>query len=474
MIGRCWQPIAAAVVFAIGCPDGGGAGHDATPEDGGLDGGREPRPRDGGVPPPDGPSDAGVVEPRCDLGQPCTATRGCAVASACIEESSGTIGGPEDPIVGHPDGATAVPTRMWIDGYCTEVGNPDDDGCDPDADESCPCGVCLDLGRDATGLPLTLCAAGCTPSITENDCREGYRCLLGTDACLPGCSSDDECAIRRTEEGLVYDGEGMWTCNSTTYRCEHVPPEGAEAGVPCDRDAQCELYGRCLEEVYFPRWQGGYCVKSGCDVPGNACAGDGVCDSRAFGDATCLAPCEVAATDPAGDPFAPSRDCRAGYACAWGGSAGAGVDNGVCVPGNYNGVRVANVGASCDASGDAAECYSPFGLGTCRDWDGSDGPAAGYCTLFDCAAPGLDSETICGMDAVCAGVSGRDTTLCLETCESAADCGAGLGCWDTTSAGISTGGRSVCFAGCLEDGHCRSGESCVVSTGAVTGVCAPE
>ncbi len=461
-----WRPLAAAaVVCALGCPEGGDPESDTGRDDGGVDAGRDSGPRDGGDPLPDGPP-----EPTCDLGRPCTSARGCTSSPRCMDEESGTLGGPDDPIADHPAGDTSVPVTTWVDGYCTQVGTLESGGCDPDDDGSCGCGVCLVAGRDPAGATVTLCAAGCDPAVDENDCRDGYECVLGTGACLPGCSSDDECAVHRTADGLVYDVEGGWTCNPTTYRCEHVPPDGAEAGDRCDRDSQCELFGRCIDEADFPDWTEGYCLKSGCAVRGNECAGSGVCDSRAFGSAACLAPCEVGATAPADDPFAPARDCRAGYACLWRGTAGD--DNGVCVPGRYNDVRTANVGASCDATGDAAECYSPYGLGTCRDWDGA-GPGGGYCTLFDCGAPGVDSETVCGEGALCAGVATSDSTLCLATCAGAADCEDGWGCWDTTPAGISTGGRRVCFAGCLADEDCRAGESCAgVSTTSI-GECTP-
>jgi hypothetical protein len=299
--------------------------------------------------------------------------------------------------------------------------------------------------------------------------------------CLPGCRTDLECQVRRADtngDGVIdpydatYNPEGdrlkcetdvrAW-CDTATSRCRHEGTPGAQAGDPCTDDFECEADGECLpddgEESAFPD---GYCFKRGCELVGNECAGDGVCQDRAFGFAACLAPCEVAATDPEGDRFAPSRDCRPGYACFWDGTSGDVPDNGGCIPANESDVRTPNVG---DACGDDAECYSPFGLGQCRDLGAGD-----HCTLFDCGAPGMPAD-VCGDAALCAQVSGSAVSLCIATCLTAEDCLAGNGCWDTSVAGINTGGSAVCFPGCLEDAHCRATESCVGATMTSVGQC---
>jgi len=376
----------------------------------------------------------------CDVGDACTADRGCRASAMCL-------------VTGFPDG------------YCSQLAPIGMGGCDPEVEGSCgECGECVFAGSSG-GLEYTLCASRCTPSLTDNACRDGYECTLGGRVCLPGCASDADCG------DPAVDPAGTWTCNLDTHRCEHVPPDGAEAGIACTRDTECELRGRCLDEA-TTEWPEGYCIKLGCDVAGNECAGGGYCDERAFGLAVCLAPCEVGAAATVGDPFAASRDCRAAYACFWDGVSGPGEANGGCIPGTFNDVRVANVGATCDAAaGDAAGCWSPFGLGQCRDWDGAGGPGGGYCTVFDCAAPGIDDTTVCGDGGVCASVSGSVTTLCLEACATAEDCTAGYGCWDTGMAGITTGGEPVCFTGCLEDAHCRAGETCVGATMTMLGTC---
>jgi hypothetical protein len=207
-------------------------------------------------------------------------------------------------------------------------------------------------------------------------------------------------------------------------------------------------------------------------VPGNSCATGGVCDDRAFGIPVCLAPCQVAAPSTAGNIFSNARDCRTGYACFWDGVSGAVAGNGVCIPGSYNAIRTPNIGADCSGAsgtGDDSLCYSPYGLGQCRDWDGA-GAGVPYCTIFDCGAPGI-SSTVCGTGAVCASVTASPTTLCLETCTSASTCAPGYGCWDTTSAGIETGGVQVCYAGCMASTDCRTGESCIGASATTLGEC---
>ncbi len=205
--------------------DGGEADASASQDSGEADADHDAGQPDGGASPADG------SVPECDVGRPCTSALGCLHSPVCIGEESGMLGGLGDPIIGHPDGGTAVPYASWVGGYCT-TAPIDPDACDPDLEETCPCGVCVATGDDDAGVSARVCAAACEPSVTENECRDGYECVLGTGACLPGCSSDDQCAVHRTEHGLVYDVGGRWTCNPTTYRCEHVPPEGAEAGVP--------------------------------------------------------------------------------------------------------------------------------------------------------------------------------------------------------------------------------------------------
>jgi hypothetical protein len=465
----------------------GGAGVDGGPGfDGGsgVDGGPIIR-IDGGWGFDSGRRDAGPPPPGCDVGNACDPTRGCVSSPYCIDEFDGEIGGSSDPIMGLPGGGTAIPYTAWVDGYCSNVAAIDSGGCDPLDDLACggpACGVCLNSGQTSvSGSPVTYCTRACAPSLTSNPCRDTYACILGNDVCVPGCASHNECRVHRVDtnlngrldpydattnpggDRLAYDASTSAMCNFTTYRCTHNGTAGADAGDPCFHDFQCERNGDCVPDDGPPgNWPGGYCTKFGCDVPGNACAGGGKCQSRGLGISMCTDPCQVARTTSATDRFAPPRDCRAGYACFWDGVLGAVADNGACVPGNYNSVRTPNIGATCTTE---ASCYSPYGLGQCRDFG-----AGLHCTLFDCGAPGMPAD-VCGSAALCASVTGSTTTLCMETCTSASTCLPGSGCWDTTAAGIETGGVRVCFPGCLASADCRAGETCVGASATTVGTC---
>ena len=455
------------------------AGRDAGRRDAGFDAGR-----DSGPP-------LGVCR---DLGMACDPTLGCMLGE-CEDRlgAASTIGGSSDPILGHPGGASAtVMTDFLPNNYCTTepynlVGSG---GCDPDDPTTCGgCETCLSFGSDDAGNEYSMCMLTCTPSLTTNPCPEAdQECSLGSKVCLGGCDSDDQCALYRDDtngNGTIdpydpvsnpsgdnwrYDTTGSWTCNTTTRRCEHTPPAGANAGDACTRDSQCELYGRCVTAPETDgEWPGGYCIKFGCDVPGNSCASGGVCDDNLFGAPTCLAPCRVAAPTTTGDIFSNARDCRTGYACYWDGISGAVAGNGRCIPGEYNSIRTPNIGADCSGTsgtGDDSLCYSPYGLGRCLDF----GLGAPSCAVFDCGAPGV-SSTVCGSGATCASVTASSTTLCLETCTGASTCATGYGCWDTTSFGIDTGGVRVCYPGCMLSTDCRTGESCVGASGTTPGQC---
>jgi len=437
--------------------------------------------------------DTGTMMTGCDVGDPCNPTRGCRLSTLCIDEFAGEIGGAEDPVQGLPGGGDGIPTTSWTDGYCSNAAPVDMGGCDPADEDSCggiDCALCLNAGTDTRGVTVGLCAATCTPSLTDNGaCRDDYDCGLTSGACVPGCAADDECRVVRKDtngngfidpydamtnpmgDELVYDDSTMAACNLDTYRCGHTGAAGAVAGDTCEFDFECEANGDCIADFDDPAtaeneggWPGGYCTKFGCDIAGNDCEGAGKCQERGLGIAICVLACEVASTT--GDIYAPNTDCAAGYACFWDGTSGAGAGNGGCVPGNYNDVRAGDatgqVGQACMTEED---CYSPFGAGQCRDFGAGD-----HCTLFDCGAPGMPAD-VCGAGATCAQISGSDTSLCVKDCTAPADCLPGNGCWDTSVAGINTGGATVCFPGCLEDSHCLASERCVGASMTATGEC---
>lgn len=212
---------------------------------------------------------------------------------------------------------------------------------------------------------------------------------------------------------------------------------------------------------------GGYCTKVGCDLPGNGCAANGKCQRRGVGEAWCLAPCEVGAQEAAvTDPdylFVAHRDCRSGFACVWDGASAAGrADNGGCLPGQFNSVRTDNIGDDCS---DAAECYSPLGLGRCGRSVAGDTRDACYVT--DCGAPlPAGTPSLCGDSAACIQFTGSGDTLCRPTCGAASDCGAVEACWNPTGVLPIVSGAAVCLPVCFAatqsaaDAQCRPGQSC--------------
>lgn len=462
-----------------------------------------------------------MYPPPCTSGSECTPERGCRTTNArCIDPSTfgeTGLGGPADPIAGHPDGEdTFVPTPLFPGGYCT-TSYPQE-GVTPnqcnvrDQDQAATvcggCATCIDLfGLDTpdSGADFVpgFCAQSCTPSLTENDCREGYDCLLIQEGCLPGCQSDDECRIAREEtngiegiqtpadceddaaactpadcgeaspanpdacanpadhfDSLVYDTDSSAICDPATSRCTGAPSTAsASGGDPCTDNDQCEPEGFCITESEDGSWVGGSCTKWRCDLEGNGCANDGVCQEAGVGVFGCFEGCTVGGVDPGSEPGtwvaegSARSTCREGYGCFWGGEGATGeADNGVCLPVDYEpAVTASNVGATCESD---ADCFSPFGQGFCIQGDGFE---SGYCSVRNCAAPWFTSETnVCGAGAECVAFDPTDPTfaLCVQNCASADECSVGLGCVQFTEE------SKACWPGCAEDGDCRTGEVC--------------
>ena len=259
-----------------------------------------------------------VPAPTCHVGVGCEPSRGCRGIPTCLDESEYEIGSAADPISDLPSGGVSLPMEAWTGGYCTNVSAVDEGGCDPNDAESCggpECARCADTGQvSASGSPITVCLESCVPSLTNNDCREGYACILDSGTCQPGCVTDDECRVVRADtngdgviraydpidnpdgDRLVYDATTNARCNPVTAQCEHDGAPLAEAGDGCVTDFGCEADGACLrEDPDAGFWRGGYCTKFGCALAGNACAGDGVCGqvSGSF-NSFCLEPCDSA------------------------------------------------------------------------------------------------------------------------------------------------------------------------------------
>lgn len=502
------------VVAMVGCGDDGGGGRPDAGDsgtdaiitlDGAMDSGADTSvPGDSGA---DTSTPDGGID--CEgIGDGCDTARGCR-RGECIGENAGSIGGAADPIVGLPSG-DSLPQTSWEGGYCTPVlptaAAPE--ACDPDADSdpTCgSCGTCVSVG----GTPnQAICFLACEPSTTDRGvCRAGYECNLNVEGCFPGCGSDDECKISRENtngiegiqspddcagdstravadqvcggtdsnfDALTYNTESTATCNPATSRCSHAGTAGASGGDTCTNDEMCEADGRCLDEASF-EWPGGACTKFRCDLPGNECAGDAVCQDRGLGVFLCLDGCTVAAGSDAGDPttwLGNTGGCRDGYTCMWNGVDGAGVaGNGACVPSETNDVTDNNVGGAC---ADDADCWSAFGRGLCLSAnDDGTGFRDGYCTVLDCLAPGIPAN-VCGGTGECVDLDGSDgdVTGCLTGCDSPDACRDQYACSDLDGDPSTIGG--VCVPNCGTDDECKTAEHCEIPAGDTFGDCVPD
>lgn len=471
----------------------------------------------------------------------CTPDRGCLQAGfVCEAERAFTTGGGTDPITDAPAGEDPYPSAIFTDGMCTPrgiqtTGTPE--ACDANDDEETACGdcgSCVDLGG------VTMCLRNCEPSTTDNGgCRDNYSCSLTEAVCLPlGCTTDTECRVAREDtngiggiqtpqdcmatpeqcggsannfDALVYDTDSAAVCNPDTFECTGAPSTpGASGGDECDSNADCEEGGRCIEEggtcstngdvdcvddtqcvdaitgngdgVCDITWTGGACIKLGCDVVGNECANDGVCQERGLGVTACLEGCTMGAgadpEDPSTwvDPTTGNGGCRENYGCFWNGVGGHGVaNNGVCLPSTFNDVPESNTGAACDTSDD---CFGPFGQARCIRFDDLD--EFGYCTVNDCTAPFFDPASmanVCGGENVCGNFGSAEDPfgLCLERCDDAEGnpdgdlCeGQNIACRNDVLEGV-----NVCFPGCSETAQCPSGQTCEGATAMESGTCTP-
>lgn len=501
--------LSALALFATACGDDGG--------DDGMTGDDDDDDMvmvDGGV------RDGGPVE--C-WGTPCagdglTECPGTpAAARFCFEEGDTVVwGGSERPLLNSDDLSTrdeTYETTNFAGGYCSLV-DTSQPVCQTNADCSftgCS-GVCLGVGGGLTG-----CFLACDPGRSDNGpCRDGYTCDLSAGACLPGCTSDDECRVQLedtnndgvleafefgtnpTGDRWVYDVESEAVCNPETFRCDNPGTEGVSAGDPCDRSSECMEDGTCLvQESGFIG--GGYCVKESCDGVGRGCGDGEICQAKGFGGTpACLAACDFAAEfdgateeNPVPEAvFASSADCREGYKCEWIGTTdpvtGRARTEGACLPGNFTDVREPNVGGTCTSNDD---CWSPLGNGICNIFNITDGAGntietRGECILTDCSPgagglepPGVPSEDVyCGETAQCFLVDNTPPigTRCIKTCDDASVCADGFACNPTLVTG--TNPPSLCWIDCVDretgqpdSSMCRVGEEC--SGG---GICVPE
>lgn len=515
-------PFAAlSIALALtGCGDDDTPTTDAGPGDSGmvinLDAGT-----DAGTTPVDGGIDAGNANACRGYGADCTGERPCIGRGLeCLEEFNFPLANGET--VRDLPAGSATMGAYFQGGYCTPARPPAVTGgaplCDPtnDMDPTCgECGSCIDFGLGA------MCTANCEPNGTDNStCRDGSFCALTAEVCIPvGCTTDEECRIERLDENgvpglqsprdcmespntcdadcycgevfcgaddmddcdcgmiaectgdamnsdpLVYNDDPALGCNMDTFECRRPGNPDAEAGDPCTESSDCETDGRCLDEETFEAFEGGYCIKDRCDLAGRECGSNAICanlqsDTDPF--FACVGSCNVAEGHNAADPsewLTNNGSCESdSHACLFDRTN----NSGFCFPGEFNDVTENNVGGACD---DASDCWSPFGVGRClTERNGFDN---GYCTVNDCAAPGLPAD-ICGEGNSCVTFDPMTNfALCLQGCENASECGAGLGCL-----ALQTGAtEKFCFSGCSEDADCRAGESCNGATAMSLGTC---
>jgi hypothetical protein len=264
---------------------------------------------------------------------------------------------------------------------------------------------------------------------------------------------------------LRLDVAGGATCNRMTGRCTHPGRPGARSGDPCTRDSQCFMDGRCLDELRYEAFTGGYCTKLGCNVTG--CPAGDKCLNLGGGVFACTKPC-IVGNDP-GDAMTGrgrfDNECgRAGLACFWDGMSATGA--GGCFPGEYNDVSTNNVGEPCrdpDGSGpltSSDQCYSPYGFGRCIF-----STEIASCSILNCA---ILPEGACGAGNVCVPIDAT-LSICLKGCTSASQCGVpSYGCVDLDGPGRL---ERTCFPGCTTNEDCRTGYRCMGATAMRLGEC---
>ncbi len=176
------------------------------------------------------------TDPEPTVGSFCNPGRGCPEATAtCLHEDVlgfAELGGPGDPILGHPEGEeTFVPRDLYPGGMCT-FSYPELTPalCDPEAPEA----VCT-LAGDCVEIDVgPVCFRKCDPSVLpRDDCRPGFQCHPELAVCIAGCTRDDHCRIARQETNGI---EGLQTpadCADAPTAC--TPTDCADA--PADPEA---------------------------------------------------------------------------------------------------------------------------------------------------------------------------------------------------------------------------------------------
>lgn len=421
------------------------------------------------------PTTQGESQEPPQLGAACKRDADCTGGYVCDAELRMAT-----PVPGAPEGR--IEQIVFLGGSCTPTRATEYDNTGPSCDPTMPIGsqgcgsdgVCDAVARSQDSIVVG-CRKSCDPGAAQSGCRKGYECGYTDRYCSEGCQTDTDCRVR-PDAGtnmLSYDSSSNVRCDSAMARCTHAGGPQA-SGQSCTRDDDCPEDGVCVAdgvEVAGQRFPGGHCTRSGCEFPAHACDHGTVCEAlrpwlaEAPTEPLCFQRCKIGAeavelrTGTEGH----GEGCRPGYRCHYNG--GSGSDSGVCVGGNYNAITTNNIGADCKTN---ADCYSPYGLGYCLIYQVSSEVLPGFCTLFDCAVPGLPTD-LCGANNECVSTGDGDETNCQHQCQRAEECAKGFACTDNDE---DPSTPRNCIPPCLADSDCRAGEKCVlISATGRSGLC---
>ena len=348
----------------------------------------------------------------CDDGNTCTTDTLLGSAAACSAQCS------FDPIA----------TCQSGDGCCPA-------GCDASRDNDCaPSQMCgngiVEAGESCDGNCPTSCNDGnaCTSDVmngTAASCNVTCTnaaitsCQSGDGCCPAGCTfaNDNDCACTPktcaqvgAECGMIDDG-----CGSTVACANTCSTIELCSGTTCVQENNigndCTDYPQCSSTnhaVCFldPGWPDGYCSLICDGASGNTlCPTGSHCADFGNNEAYCLSTCTSAA------------DCKAGYVC----EQGDGVGPLECIP-PTDPPGDGEIGSSC---GSDADC----GIGLSCYFE-STNPLTNLTTQFPggvCSQTCVPGADTCGIGAAC-----TLHLICMQACQSSAECRAGWECGGVT------------------------------------------
>lgn len=348
---------------------------------------------------------------------------------------------------------------------------------------------------DCTFDPST---AGATcPTATGPGGEGAHTCAPGSNTCVEGCVSDNECrySLEETREGLfvsVLDrSSDAAQCDPITHRCRWFHEGDHSVGDPCESRRDCTAdVGVCL--------RGGTCAEYQCATdPATVVDPDGgsICDDGAGvclgnggnGGSICVAGCNT------------SDDCNPFHVCiplegvlgdgrigAFTGYCFAGCDTRLDDPDGAgplttadDEVLVCRSGEACDDPRPSATDLDP--MGTCRtpcslsdDCNGADGsfcelvpgtsPAYGFCRWTDRVCDYADLSSDCFGGQVCDLLAWPDDLgLCIEPCTDETGASPCPDPGDVCVPGTASAPRRVCRTPCIPGGApCDAGETCLM------------